>query len=107
MICEEYWKIFDQQQHAWLSQFKLINWEYEMTQENDVAELVKKLLGEGEGCNCYANNAGECDCTNAIWGDNYRKEAAETITRLAAENEALRQQLAEGSKPAPINGDKT
>ena len=51
MICEEHWKIFDQQQHAWLSQFKLINWESyfedEMTQEEiEVAELVKRLRDE-------------------------------------------------------------
>jgi hypothetical protein len=67
----------------------------EMTQDIDVAELVTKLLAEGEGCKCYANSASECGCTYAIWGDNYRKEAAAMLESLQSELAEANRKLAE------------
>lgn len=69
MICEEHWKIFDQQQQAWLSQFKLINWESyfedEMTQEEiEVAELVKRLRDELIAA--YPKDEPSADCAKQL-----------------------------------------
>jgi hypothetical protein len=82
MICEEHWKIFDQQQHAWLSQFKLINWnlywEDEMTERTpqtvtskDFRSLDSRFIFQG--------------------GSHFANQIADIIDELTA----LRQQLAE------------
>ena len=54
----------------------------------EAKEIAKLLRSNGEGCKCNAWNSGECAC-NAVWGESYTKEGADTIDALVAEVERL------------------
>jgi len=60
----------------------------------EAKEISKLLRSSGEGCNCNAWNSGECAC-DATWGENYTKDAADTIDALVAEVVALKEPVQE------------